>query len=61
MNASVSPPISLFATALLGALLAWAAPAHAGSPTALEIATRVQQFYDLTATFQASFKQTYRI
>ncbi len=35
--------------------------AMAADPTADEIATRVQKFYDSTATFRATFKQTYTI
>ncbi|MBW2526793.1 MAG: outer membrane lipoprotein carrier protein LolA [Deltaproteobacteria bacterium] len=35
--------------------------ARADGPTAKQIATRVQTFYDSTRTFQARFKQTYRI
>ena len=33
----------------------------AAEPTAEEIATRVQAFYDSTSTFRATFKQTYTI
>lgn len=35
--------------------------AHAAGPTAEETAKRVQQFYDATKTFQATFTQTYTI
>lgn len=35
--------------------------AQAAAPTAEEIATRVQKFYDSTKTFRATFKQTYTI
>jgi outer membrane lipoprotein carrier protein len=33
----------------------------ATAPTAMDIGTRVQKFYDSTRTFQATFKQTYTI
>lgn len=36
-------------------------PAEAAGPSAEEIGRRVQQFYDSTKTFQASFTQTYTI
>src|SRR5512139_3189385 len=35
--------------------------AHAGKPTAEEVAARVQKFYDGTKTFRATFKQVYFI
>jgi outer membrane lipoprotein carrier protein len=35
--------------------------AQAAGPTAEEVATRVQKFYDATKTFRATFKQTYTI
>jgi outer membrane lipoprotein carrier protein len=54
-----------FATlaAVLSALLASfaGAQASAAGPTAQEIATKVQAFYDATKTFQATFTQTYTI
>jgi len=37
------------------------AVAWAAGPTADEVATRVQRFYDSTKTFRATFKQTYTI
>ncbi|MCC6554801.1 MAG: outer membrane lipoprotein carrier protein LolA, partial [Polyangiaceae bacterium] len=48
----------------LAALLAVALPprdSSAAGPTADEIGKRVQQFYDATKTFQATFTQTYTI
>jgi outer membrane lipoprotein carrier protein len=36
-------------------------PSEAAGPTAEEIGRRVQQFYDSTKTFQATFTQTYTI
>jgi outer membrane lipoprotein carrier protein len=42
-------------------LAATAGPAFADGPTAEDIAGRVQKFYDGTATFRATFKQTYTI
>jgi outer membrane lipoprotein carrier protein len=40
----------------LSPAVGWADP-----PTALDIGTRVQQFYDASKTFRAAFKQTYTI
>src|SRR5688572_20245562 len=34
---------------------------QAAGPTAMEVGTRVQKFYDSTKTFKATFKQTYTI
>jgi outer membrane lipoprotein carrier protein len=51
----------LLGVALLAALILQAPPAGADSPSAQEIAKRVQAFYDTTKTYQASFTQTYRI
>jgi outer membrane lipoprotein carrier protein len=49
---------NLFAI-FLGALL-WPGIVQA-EPSALEVARRVQRFYDATKTYQATFKQSYRI
>ena len=46
---------------LVAAHAARPAVAMAGTPTATDIATRVQQFYDATKTYRATFKQTYTI
>jgi outer membrane lipoprotein carrier protein len=53
----------LLATSALLALSPFAAPteALAAGPTALEVAARVQAFYDGTKTFQAAFTQSYFI
>jgi outer membrane lipoprotein carrier protein len=48
------PPAAAVLAALPGA-------AAAAGPTADEIGTRVQKFYDATKTFRATFKQTYTI
>lgn len=44
------------AASLATPAVSWAAP-----PTAEELGTRVQRFYDSTKTFRANFKQTYTI
>jgi outer membrane lipoprotein carrier protein len=41
--------------------IAQSSPAAQGGPTALQIAARVQSFYDQTRTFQADFKQEYTV
>jgi outer membrane lipoprotein carrier protein len=52
----------LLCSLLLASLgLLAAEPAHAGGPTAGEIAKRVQVFYETTKTFQARFQQTYTV
>ena len=54
----------LIALAAPATLLSVALPARevlAAGPTAEEIGTRVQQFYDATKTFKATFEQTYTI
>jgi outer membrane lipoprotein carrier protein len=48
--------LALFLAAVLGSSRAVAA-----GPSALEIGTRVQRFYDSTKTYKASFTQTYTI
>ena len=53
--------LSLSLAAACAGLLTHAAPAHADGPSATEIATKVQAFYDDTKTYQAEFKQTYSI
>ncbi len=59
----VALPFLLLALAAPAATILTAdpAPAYAAGPTAEEIATRVQKFYDSTKTFRATFKQTYTI
>jgi len=60
----MKPPVLLVTAAvalLVGASITHDSPAHAGELTARQIAVRVQTFYDATRTFQARFKQTYRI
>lgn len=47
--------------ASLGVVLSGAREAHAGTPTANEVAKSVQKFYDTTKTFRAGFKQVYFI
>lgn len=42
-------------------LVAQTKPARRASPTANEIAARVQKFYDKTRTYQAAFKQRYEL
>ncbi|MBW2456522.1 MAG: outer membrane lipoprotein carrier protein LolA [Deltaproteobacteria bacterium] len=57
---SLRPAPLLVTLSTLCLVLAWSVVAQA-APTALEVATRVQRFYDATKTYQAKFKQTYRI
>lgn len=57
-----SLPLRIVAFALLlGATATTAGPATAGEIGARAIALRVQTFYEATRTYQARFKQTYRI
>lgn len=60
MHKTARLPI-LLAVALCAAVVTHATPASAGKLTGLQIAKRVQLFYDATTTYQARFKQTYRI
>jgi outer membrane lipoprotein carrier protein len=53
--------LSTTAGAAIAAVLFGARDAHAGKPTAEEVAGRVQKFYDGTKTFRANFKQVYFI
>jgi outer membrane lipoprotein carrier protein len=53
--------LALAAAATLFTVAATPAEALAAGPTAEEIAGRVQQFYDATKTFKATFEQTYTI
>lgn len=47
--------------ALLATVLLFPSDVSAAGPTAAEVGARVQQFYDSTKTFKASFTQTYTI
>ncbi|MCK6593512.1 MAG: hypothetical protein L6Q76_38635 [Polyangiaceae bacterium] len=47
--------------ALLSAIFLFPRDVSAAGPTANEIGTRVQAFYDSTKTFKATFTQTYTI
>ncbi len=53
-------PLLVMLLATVVCTLWWPVVAQA-EPTALEVARRIQRFYDGTKTYQAKFKQTYRI
>jgi len=60
-KAALTVLLAALAAPALAALTAVPATAWAAGPTALEVAGRVQKFYDSTKTFRATFKQTYTI